>query len=70
MFAPPSFFPQYVEGEQFIIVEMEGRALQYEIETFYQHPAFARNPAENNLALIELNRNVSYGRTLHTCLAF
>nr|XP_019529528.2 ovochymase-2-like isoform X1 [Aedes albopictus] len=57
----------YSEGEQFIIVEMEGRALQYEIETFRQHPAFVRNPAENNLALIELNRNVSFHTRFRIC---
>lgn len=42
---------------------MEGQALQYEIENIHQHPDFARNPAENNIALIELKRNVSYGHS-------
>lgn len=42
---------------------MEGQALQYDIENIHQHPDFARNPAENNLALIELKRNVSYGHS-------
>ncbi|XP_021696909.1 transmembrane protease serine 9 [Aedes aegypti] len=66
--SPTASQAAYSGKEQFIIVEMEGRALQYEIETFHQHPDFARNPAENNLALIELNRNVSISSSQFVCL--
>lgn len=66
--SPPTSQAPHSEGKQFIIVETEGQALQYEIENIHQHPDFARNPVENNLALIELKRNVSISSSQFVCL--
>ncbi|XP_062551185.1 transmembrane protease serine 9-like [Armigeres subalbatus] len=54
--------------KQFVIVESEGRALQYRIEGFHRHPSYSHNPSENNLALIELNRDVSLPSSQFVCL--
>ncbi|EDS44458.1 Trypsin [Culex quinquefasciatus] len=54
--------------EQFVIIETEGRTLRYGIRNFHQHPKFIVSPTENNLALIELERNVSIPSQQIVCL--
>ncbi|XP_038106786.1 ovochymase-2 [Culex quinquefasciatus] len=54
--------------EQFVIIETEGRTLRYGIRNFHQHPKFIASPTENNLALIELERNVSIPSQQLVCL--
>ncbi|XP_055545398.1 ovochymase-like isoform X2 [Wyeomyia smithii] len=54
---------------QIVIVETEGQSVRYEIENFHQFPAFIRTPSdENNLALIELGRNISIPTAQFVCL--
>ncbi|XP_053695589.1 transmembrane protease serine 9-like isoform X2 [Sabethes cyaneus] len=62
-------FEKSAASAQFVVVETEDYTLRHEIKSFHQYPAFARTPSEeNNLALIELERNISIPTGQFVCL--